>query len=203
MKIWVSGLVFGLSFFLTQSASAFNAKGIDWGKFTTTFALQGQLLQGQATRTVTWKETFCEGQQITIVNVKGKMLQPTLDVQEDGSMKVYAQLTQIVLPIEHSYRSEIFLCEALGARYTPTADWADLHASVTFKDNGNQPPSVTVKVIDSQVGRIHFGTGLGDEFEYYLTTLVNTELKKVWASSLGTKITEFLGQEIQHQIGKQ
>lgn len=180
-------------------AQGFDARRLGINEMEDDLVYNEKEIKGNWGERESWRGALCDGYYRFDSNLTAAIRKVDIQLKDDGSLEFNADLRDIVAGVGGQYRSELSLCLGLKAGHHITVDWADAQAVVTFVEKGpNEAPDVIVKVLSTRLGRIHLNAGVPRWMEDVLTNVVNSGLKKVWASCLG----EWLNKRIAEIIKK-
>lgn len=149
-----------------------------------------------------WEGRLCNGKagyrgQIggAIDKVKFKLI--------DGYIEATADLKDVWGHLEGSYKSGYSACATLSGWVGLTSDSAHLVIRIYLNNTPEGPAVKQIQIVETLLGRLHFGVWLPNYLENYASVLANRALAKVWASQLGSWVNHKLTENAQKRRGGQ
>jgi len=182
-------------------AFAFKASDYNWDQYSDDFVIQKDVFKGDWDSTETWDGLLCDGKYDAKAVMQGRIADTNLKLNPDQTLTATAELVNIVAGISGTYVSELSVCVPLGFGHNISVDRIDIGALVTFTDKGqNVAPDLHVKVQSTVLGKVTYAEWHPVWFEDFLTENLNIGLKKVWSSSLGDRISNYISEQIAKKI---
>ena len=148
-----------------------------------------------------WKTALCRNSYYKYeVEAKADLATVDFELNEAGSIDVYADLYDLWAEVQGKWRGYTSFCFAVGKTLELAIDRAELFAEVKFSGDGESLRDVQVKIKGTRFGTIRRGKGVPAWMEKRVTKWVNSGLAKLWASRLGDWISKKLTALIKDKI---
>lgn len=148
-----------------------------------------------------WKTALCRSSFYSYeVDAKADLATVDFELNEAGSIDVYADLYDLWAEALGRWRSYSSLCFTVGKTIELAIDRAELFAEVRFSGEGESLRDVEVKIKGTRLGTIRLGKGVPAWMEKRVTRWVNAGLAKLWASRLGDWVSKKLTDLIKDKI---
>ena len=198
-----------LMFFLSSQVVSANTVGevLSWegadsvGSWGEDLSSESTQLQGKFKNHKTWKSFLCRRSYWDYhAALSAHLASVDFELNEDGTIDVYADLYDLEADLEGWLRSGRTLCIPMGGYFDPSIDRAEVFAKVSFTGNGQDLKDLKVKIIATRLGMIHFGGWVPGWMERWITHSLNRTLARIWASKLGDWLSGKLSDIIKDKI---
>jgi hypothetical protein len=147
-----------------------------------------------------WKARWCDGYYRYTVDLGGALSTVDFELNDNGTIAVYADLKDLFGAANGVYRSPLSLCIPLRGWTGLGMDRAELFAEVKFRGDGENLSEIDVRVVSTKLGTVHIGKYVPRWMERALTNILNRALSKVWASRLGEWLSDKISDIIKKKI---
>jgi hypothetical protein len=156
-------------------------------------------LQGEWQDSRTWSGYWCQKEWSYDIKVQASLDALDLNVNDDDSMTVTADLSQITADANGSWRSNATLCLTAGGDVPISDNGAHMVARITFQGDGDFN-SLQVQMQSTVLQELNLGAWVPDYIDNLLTKLTNRALSAIWSSNLGTWIDNYITQYLHNQL---
>jgi len=169
-------------------ATVANAKvsfqDLDTSHLNSDFVLDNEQFHGTWRDKRVWDGTLCNGSYQYAVKVQGKNKAIDLEVRDDNTLAISADLRDLYFHADGVYQSFYSACLPFGGWIGIGADWVTIKGTAVLGEADLQ--DIKIKITSTEFGTIHMGRWVPSWFEDFATDLTNRALRRVWASRLGT-----------------
>jgi hypothetical protein len=157
------------------------------------------LLQGEWQDSRSWSGYWCQKEWSYDIKAQAYLSSLDLNVNDDDSMTVTADLSQISADADGTYRSNLTLCATADESVPVSDDGAHLVARVTFQGDGDFS-SLQVQVQSAQLQELHLASWVPDYIDSLVTDLTNRALQDIWTTQLGQWIDSYITQYLHNHL---
>lgn len=147
------------------------------------FVLDNEQFRGTWRDRRDWDGVLCQGSYEYTVKVQGKNEAIDLDVRDDNTLAITADLRDLYFHADGVYQSGFSACLPVGGWIGIGADRVVIKGTAVLGQSDLQ--DIKIKITGTEFGTIHMGRWVPSWFEDFATDLTNRALKRVWASRLG------------------
>lgn len=188
--------------FLTASGPArgVNPSDLNWKQANYDFQKQNHQLTGTFNGAEKWNGTLCDGSYDYAVTLGADLETVDFELNDNGTIAIYANLKDLYSAAQGYYRSERSLCVPLKGWSGVGLDRAEIFVEAAFQGEGENLNDIKVRVVATKLGRLHLGNAVPAWFEQFVTGMLNKALVKIWTSKLGEWISLQISDMIKKKI---
>lgn len=166
------------------------------------FTIEQDRFRGDFETSDSWRGKLCDGSYKFKGLLAGRVAKLKMDLTEEGTVDVSAELDQISGNVSGNYRSDATLCVPLSKTLKAEVDWFTAEAKVWLIPEGEEGAfRLKVRIQKTALGQIHFPSGLVPNWlEQLLTRLVDKGLNVVWKTQLGDWIGDKVGEYLKEKF---
>lgn len=187
-------LIYLVCFLPIQSTAAQrNLHDFNWNALAQAILSEHNLIKGDWLFKNAWSSWPCDGKYRFVTSAQTYLEQINF-VPQGEAIIVEATMRDPYIGVKGGYRSPISACIIASGWLGLSADSAYTKGTLTF-DQGGTVETVNVKITETRLNRLHFGSGIPDWFEGFVTSMVNAAFRATWSSFLGDWINKRLTEE--------
>ncbi len=185
---------------LPCALTAITPSDLDWRGLGDDFKQESRQLKGYWKGGDTWKGRLCDGYYTYDVSVGAVLETVDFELNDNGTISVYADLRDLYAGLQGAYRSQASLCIPLRGWSGVGTDRAEIFTEAIFDGENQDLNSLKVRVISTKLGALHLGKMVPAWFERFLGNTLNWALAKIWASKVGEWISDEISDIIKKKI---
>lgn len=185
---------------ISAMASAVDPSDLNWHEAHYDFQKQNHQLSGSFNGAEKWGGTVCNGKYDYNVSFGADLETVDFELNDNGTIAVYADLRDIFGGANGLYWGERSLCVPLKGWTGIGMDRAEIFVEAAFQGDGENMNDIRVRIVATKFGALHLGKGVPAWFERFLQGLFNKALVKVWSSKLGEWISNQISDIIKKKI---
>jgi hypothetical protein len=135
-----------------------------------------------------WKGWLCKGSYRYEAEAKGEVFDADYVTESETVALLKTEIRDIDVLAKGTYRASKTLCIPfrLGIRVRVDNFWAQVRVKVS----GPSMKKISVRILETKFGGLHFGESTPPAIEKFITKVVNVSLHSLWSSWLGGWISE-------------
>lgn len=141
-----------------------------------------------------WKGWLCEGSYQYEASVKGEVFDTTYEAEGETVALLKTEIRDLGARAKGSYQASKTLCIPFHIGVSMNVD--NFFATVRVRIEGPTMEKISVRILETKFGTIHFGKAVSPKIEKVVTKVINSALHSLWSSWLGewisNKISPFL-----------
>ncbi len=184
----------------SASAEAVEPSDLNWHDANYDFQKQNHQLAGSFNGAEKWGGTLCHGSYDYNVSFGADLETVDFELNDNGTIAVYADLRDLFGAANGFYRGERSLCVPFKGWTGFGMDRAEIFVEAAFQGDGENMNDIRVRVIATKFGALHLGKAVPAWFEHFLQGLFNRALVKVWGGKLGEWISGKISDIIKKKI---
>ncbi len=188
----------GISFLLSTQLLA-QGPQFNWSLFQSDLKEEMRRFDGNWSAENHWRKFGCNGAYHVNVDGGTTLNDIKFEVQENGSAKITAFLTDGVANVRGDYRGASTFCQAVAVGFVVRA-YDIVFESDIYQAGTEEKPEIKVVVRKTRFGRIVLGKHVPDWVNQLVTTWVNRGLSAIWESSIGTKLNNLISKNLNRYL---